>query len=888
MTKKLLQVNITLQFVAIIALHVVCLTAMAGTNSSSFEKDGLRYNVISEGKALEVAKPLQQSDYKGNITIPEKVEYEGITYSVTAIESYAFYKNEYLTSLKVPKTMRVIGENAFWDCVNLKTVDIGNLSNWCTIDFQGDLWFSNPISRYGLEHLLINGEEITDLIIPDDVVEISKNAFYWCPPIQSLEIPGTVKTIGEDAFYRCYNLRKVILHEGIEYIKKGGLANMKSPTITIPMSVNQLDENALNYENTESWLRNVCLLNPDPDAITLADNIGLESTMISVPSGSLNAYKKHQYWGQFTLVEGLDEDDFSKGVVRLDYFYADESSVKKDNRGWYAPSLHVFPGYQYDNKLTCDFTLGLYQNGQLLMTTANNLWNGWTFVDWRTCMFNTSSAINFNNIPDGNYQMRVLYRVGDEDWKPTINSERIFIDITVKGGEMTLRNRYWDGARLHLDSFAINGMPKMGHDMTFSAKVTNEGLFRNGCLYLHVNDTVRAILRPVVNPQKFIEMNFEEGWGDYVFKPQNPGTYMIKVVNGEGETLAQQEMEIPVAEKNRLVLVKLNVENLFGEFMASKENLSIDVEVKNDGDTSYDDELKFVTRMIWGFYEEGDTLISNNGVVYRPLVAKPGESGSCHFDYIDYDYYKKIGISPYPPYDSQYSVEVYYYSEGKEVFLAKTPYLTWINPKEYEGKILVKPVGFSREYGDENPNIGYSVYGGTLNGEPLIYTEASVDSPVKHYEIKCERGSVSNDNVVFGNGVMKVQKAPLTVTARSYSIKKGEANPTFELDYSGFKNNETEDVLTVKPTATTIALSTSSPGAYPIIVSGGEAQNYYFVYVNGILTILDGDGVDKIIATDEPFDVYNISGHKVLSNVTELQSIPKGIYIIKNRKIIVK
>ena len=834
------------QIVSVIALLTVVTEAMAFDNSS-FEKDGLYYNVLSDGKTLEVAKPLNPSDYHGDIAIPETVEHEGKTYTVTAIESRAFFRNMELTSLKIPQTMRTIGEDAFWDCDSLKTVDIGSLSNWCTIDFQGDLWFSNPISRVELEHLLVDGEEITDLVIPDDVEEISRNAFYWCPPIQSLEIPGTVKTIGEDAFHRCYNLRKVVLHEGIEYVKKGGLANMRAPTISIPMSVTRMDKNALNYKNTESWLRNVCLLNPRPDAITLTDDIGLESTLISVPTGALDAYKNHNYWGQFSIVEGFGEDDFSKGVVRLDFFYAEEPLVKRNSNGYFAPTIHGYPGYQSDGELTCDFGLGLYQDGQLKYITWR-FWDNWTFVDWKTCNFTSWATLYIHdiadernyNLADGNYQMRMLYKIkGDEEWIPMVNSDHIYIDVTVSGDEMTLRNRYIDKAKLRLDSFAVNGMPKIGHDMTASATVTNEGICRNGCLYLHVNDTTRSFIRPVIKQQETTEMTFE----NYVFKPQSPGTYKFEIINGEGEVLAQRDISIPIAEKNHLELAKMDVENLFGEFMVSKENLSIDVEVKNVGDTPYNDELKFVTRMIWGFYEEGDTLISNNGSVYCSLVAKAGESGTCHFNYIDYDYYNKIGISPYPPYNSSYSVEVYYYSEGKEVLLAKTPYMTWINPEEYEGKILIKPVGFTREYGEENPKIEYSVYGGTLTGEPHIYTEASTDSPAKHYEIKCEQGSVTNDDVVYGTGVMKVTKAPLIITAKSYTREQGEENPVFELSYSGFKNGETEAVLTKAPTVVCEATEASAPGEYSVEVTGGESQNYEISYVSGTLTVEPADPV---------------------------------------------
>lgn len=854
--------------------------------AADFDKDYICYNILEDGQSVEVAKPYYQCDYRGDIIIPESVEYEGNNYTVKGIQQYAFYNAAEVQSVVIPKTIRYIGENAFYHCDNLKKVDISNLTNWCKIDFQGDLWFSNPISRYGLEHLLVNGEEVTELVIPDDVEEISRNAFYWCTPLHSIEVPGTVKTIGEDAFYRCVNVKKLILHEGITTIKKGGVANLGTLTITVPKSIEYMESKALNYENTESFLRNICVQVPNPNAIQF-DDLGLEGVIISVPSGAIEAYRNHPYWGQFTIVGDIDEEQFSKGVVRLDYFYAEETLVKKNSTGLFSPSMHVYPGCQSEGALTCDFALGFYQNGEM-KALADYFWHGWTFHDGQTCMFNNTIGIYKSDIEDGDYQMRVLYRIGDEEWKPTINNENVYIDVTVKGDEMTLRNRYLNGAKIKLESFTVNGLPKLGHDMKFTTIVSNEGLKRSGCLFLYVNDMARAILRPVIKPQETEELVFQEGWNDYIFKPQVSENYTFTVVDGEGEVLTQQEVVIPEAETNHLSLVKMDVENLYGEIMASKENLSINVEVKNDGNTPYNDEIKFVTRRIWGFYEDGDTLISNNGSVHRSLVAEAGKSGLCHFEYIDYDHYNKIGISPYPPYEGLYSVEAYYYSDGEEVLLGKTPYLLWIDPEEYEGKTLVRPVGFSREYGDENPEIKYSVYGGVLVGEPLITGEASADSPVGHYEIKCEKGDVTNDNVEYVNSVMSVKKAPLTVTANSYSRKQGEVNPVFELIYQGFKNHETEDVLTVKPKATTTASPTSPVGTYPITVAGGEAQNYSFLYVDGVLSVLDADGIDNQFVDEQLFDVYHIDGQKVLSGTNSLRSLPKGIYIINGKKVLIK
>ena len=74
----------------------------------------------------------------------------------------------------------------------------------------------------------------------------------------------------------------------------------------------------------------------------------------------------------------------------------------------------------------------------------------------------------------------------------------------------------------------------------------------------------------------------------------------------------------------------------------------------------------------------------------------------------------------------------------------------------------------------------------------------------------------------------------------------------FEIQYSGFVNNETASVLTTAPTASCTATSSSVPGTYDITVSGGAATNYDFTYVNGTLTInqfngdVNGDGVIDI------------------------------------------
>ena len=85
-----------------------------------------------------------------------------------------------------------------------------------------------------------------------------------------------------------------------------------------------------------------------------------------------------------------------------------------------------------------------------------------------------------------------------------------------------------------------------------------------------------------------------------------------------------------------------------------------------------------------------------------------------------------------------------------------------------------------------------------------------------------------------------IDKSPLTITAQSYTIKQGEALPTFTATYSGFQNNESSSVLTKQPTFSCSAQADSEPGDYDITVSGAQADNYDISYVKGKLTITAG------------------------------------------------
>ena len=155
----------------------------------------------------------------------------------------------------------------------------------------------------------------------------------------------------------------------------------------------------------------------------------------------------------------------------------------------------------------------------------------------------------------------------------------------------------------------------------------------------------------------------------------------------------------------------------------------------------------------------------------------------------------------------------------------------------------------TKVYGDENPAFSIE-YTGLKNEEtapvwttaPTIGTEATKKSSVGVYTVSASNGVPKNyelEEIV--SGTLSITSAPLTIKAKTYIRKEDEEDPEFTLTYEGFKNDETNEVLTKQPTVTTTATKDSEPGEYEVIVSGAEAENYTISYVNGILKVIEAD-----------------------------------------------
>ncbi len=142
---------------------------------TKLEVDGIYYEVDWENKELEVInKPGYR--YKGDIVIPEVVNYDGNTYKVTSIGILAFNRCNEMTSVTIPNSVKSIGFVAFQNCIAL-----------------------------------------TSVTIPNGVISIGSNAFEACTSLMEISIPSTVKEIKSNAFKGCVSIKTIYCHMAEPY-----------------------------------------------------------------------------------------------------------------------------------------------------------------------------------------------------------------------------------------------------------------------------------------------------------------------------------------------------------------------------------------------------------------------------------------------------------------------------------------------------------------------------------------------------------------------------------------------------------------------------------------------------------------------------------------------
>ena len=227
-----------------IFLMLAVLLSALSASAYAFKVDGIAYNKNGDGKSVYVA---YGGDYTGPVTIPERVTYDGATYSVTTIGDYAFSDCTGLTSVTIPSSVNSIGEEAFRGCTGLTSVTIPtSVTEIGYSAFGGTPWYNNQpdgVVYIGKVAYEFKGEMAsgTAINIKEGTVSISGYAFYGCTGLTSITIPNSVTSIGEFAFSGCTGLTSVTIPSSVTSIGKSASSGCTGLTsVTIPNSVTEI------------------------------------------------------------------------------------------------------------------------------------------------------------------------------------------------------------------------------------------------------------------------------------------------------------------------------------------------------------------------------------------------------------------------------------------------------------------------------------------------------------------------------------------------------------------------------------------------------------------------------------------------------------------------
>ena len=307
-------------------------------------------------ESLKIAGVLNDVDFLFIYRMMPKLKELDISeVNITELPVQAFYNSKNVENLILPNTLTTIGEEMFYQS-RLKTVEIpASVETIGSYAFKGCSSLTTVTFEKGSQLKTI-GEEYDG------------GAFSGCSALTSIEIPASVETIGSSAFKGCSSLTTVTFEEGSQLKTIGGgysyegyhgaFSDCPITSIEIPASVETIGSAAfagcsslttvtfekgsqlktIGRQDGRAFLDCPKLMTVNASACTSVDEIGRYAfyncrelrlfligtavppicrddaftginpySVLKVPSGCADTYKRASEWNNFASITGLDE-----------------------------------------------------------------------------------------------------------------------------------------------------------------------------------------------------------------------------------------------------------------------------------------------------------------------------------------------------------------------------------------------------------------------------------------------------------------------------------------------------------------------------------------------------------------------------------------------------
>ena len=199
-------------------LTVSAMLAMAFSCFATNPESDFIYDMAPDGQGVMI------KEYKGKSTtvvFPDTIE--GLPVTQIGGSGFRVFKNKIPYNVTVPKSVKVIGENAFLALKGKIDIDLSNITSigrgaFSKSDLSGTIKISKNLEFTGTD--AFQETKITAVIIEEGVTSLGNKApvpdgtFMNCPNLKSVTLPSTLTKIRGVPFNGCSALTEVIIPEG--------------------------------------------------------------------------------------------------------------------------------------------------------------------------------------------------------------------------------------------------------------------------------------------------------------------------------------------------------------------------------------------------------------------------------------------------------------------------------------------------------------------------------------------------------------------------------------------------------------------------------------------------------------------------------------------------
>lgn len=317
------------------------------------------YYTTTDGKTI---KPLNQYNVFNGPTIASNKYSNGqgvmtLTGDVVEIGTFAFSEFETLVSMKLPKSVKVVGYNTFLGNPNMTSIELNegleviDVMAFARNPKLAEVKIPQSVKKFGMapfamcpslarlegkyvegdgRYLVVNKELIaiapaglTECVVPEGVVSIQQevlkecreltsvklpegltrievSSLRNCESLQSIEFPASITQLGMGAFHGCKSLTSVVLPEKLTVVEMSLFEGCSSlAEVEIGSKVTLIEGDAF----AECALTTVVCKAATPPA-TEWNTFGNAPAelVIKVPAASVAAYKAAECWKDYTIV----------------------------------------------------------------------------------------------------------------------------------------------------------------------------------------------------------------------------------------------------------------------------------------------------------------------------------------------------------------------------------------------------------------------------------------------------------------------------------------------------------------------------------------------------------------------------------------------------------